>query len=117
MRWRADLELRDNLLVIYRPLNESRSMANRRFFEHGIAYTEHTVLGGHPVHVHHDPVKIIVRSASRKTCCDGILRSLIFWYRLLQRIQQNGIDAWGRSVHFKEAREFRCRANSHCSGK
>lgn len=80
------------MMVFNRPLGKASGVADGWTAQRRISHTQDTTLIRHAIQIETTAIKIVAGSAARKRRRSRVLRSGIFWHRLLHWIQQNGID-------------------------
>ena len=94
-------------MVLHCPLGVPSGTANAGRPKRGVAHAQHSKLGWQAVQIHTDTVEVGIGGAPSQGGSDGILGGSVLRDRLLQRIQQNGVDVGQLSEHSEESRKFR----------
>ena len=94
-------------MVVHCPLGVPSGTANAGRPKRGVTHAQHSKLGRQAVQVQADTVEVGIGGTPRQRGSDGILGGSVLRDRLLERVQQNGIDVGQFPEHSKESRKFR----------
>src|SRR5262249_11132581 len=80
------------VMVLNSPSGVAGSVTNCRFAQGRVPHTQDAEFGWHPAEIRADAIEIGVGCTMGQRRGNRVLGSRVLWYRLFERVHQNGID-------------------------
>ena len=99
----SSLPLGNGVMVLHRPLGVASGTPNGGGVERGVAHAQHSKLRRQAIQVQTNAVEVSVGGAPRQRGSHRILCGRVLRDRLLERVQQDGVDVGQFPEHSEEA--------------